>query len=1122
MEPEAPAPWAPPPAPAWQAPAPAPAAWPPQPAARDAELDRLLSEDLGAPRRAEDATQVSPPPEPPAAPPSPGSLDFGELFVGGAESAPSRQVEAVFYTVRAPDGAEYGPYDQVTMRAYLQTQRLLGNEEASVDGGRTWRPLAMYPEFTDLLPGAAARANVPTDLARVEISPARRARDVVQADHGLAGQRAAPIDQARPFSIDESRPHGIDAQPAWAPAHPGGPEPEFAPHIAPAHPVSQPPPSASALPPSPSLPRPAERPAWLAPAVTAAGGRAYVEARRGLKRKRVALIAAVGVAACGGAAFLLLYEPGFEGEEAIRKKISLDEAQIRRYSAQAREQMHIGTYRAYAESRTKLASVLRAVPTDRLSKSIYLQALLYLMREYGQAAISGEAEKVKRELDRAGERGLEFQKAKAGYALWKGDHVEAGRFLERVLQLQPDDKEAMYLHGVALTTPKDAPQAVKLFDKLVAADPRNGKVRRARAEALLLVDRKAGITALREIVQHIPANASASLKLAEIYYDDGRREDAKRLFLWVVDPRAPAYREAAPDELARAYAYLGRMSFEDQEMETARKYLEASLRSASSPTERVRALLALGEVLIALREFKGAITQLELAKEKLPTSPDVLSRLAVAYVRDGQTARARQAVVDGLKVLRARAVEDLPPREREKRWLEEARMRLASATVNEGDEIPRLGEAVDDFKAAVELAEKAASAEAKKLVLQARVQHAALLRRQKNLNGALALLQEALKLDANSAVAHNGLGEVYAEQGQAERAEAALRKALSLDGRLVKARFNLASLLSEQGKVGESLKEFDAIAKVDPKFPGLNLAMAIAYQRQKRYTEAIDAFERAVKASPDDPRVFLRIGIAYFELGGEENLDKARNYLDRAIEKNRQLNEAYYYRGRVLLALGKPESAIDDFKLACEREPDNGVYRIYWGWAFEKAGSMRDSVFQYNRAIELLREQRNEVDIALALYRRGRLRLERDEIAPALQDLEEALKYDAANTEVLVLLGDSLAQAKQHRKAVARYRAAIARGKSIKGLWFKMGRSLLEIHQRPEATRAFLSAAAEDPSDCYPHYYLGYLYKDGKQEAQAVRSLRKFLSLCKSPPEAKDVNRDIYDMEVRLGVRRPQ
>jgi len=673
---------------------------------------------------------------------------------------------------------------------------------------------------------------------------------------------------------------------------------------------------------------------------------------------------------------------------------------------------------------------------------------------------------------------------------------------------------------VALTGSKGVDAAVKVFDKILAADPKSAKALRGKAEALLLADRAAGIATLRKVVEMAPSHAGASLRLAEIYFEDGRREDAKRLFAWVVDPRAPARREAAPDELARASSYLGRIAFEDRDLGAARQYLETALQLAASDAERVRALLALGDVLVELRDFKSAVARLEVARQKVPDSPDVLARIAVAYVGTGQSSKARQSVVEGLKVIRTRRVDELSPAARTQHYLEAARLRLASAAVNEGDEIPRLGEAIDDYRATVDLAEKAAGKEGPKLMLQARVRLAALLRRQKNLAGAIAELEAARKIDPDAAAVHNGFGEVYADQGQAGKAEAEFRKALASDGRFLQARFNLADLLSDQGKVAEALKQLDAIAKVDPGYPGLSLSMAIAYQRQRRFADAIAAFEQAVKANPDDPRVYLRIGIAYFHLGGEENLGKARTYLDRAIEKNRQLNEAYYYRGRAVLALGKPETALDDFKTAVEREPDNGVYRIYYGAAFEQAGAVRDAMFQYNRAIELLREQKNEVDIALALYRRGRLRLERDEIPAALQDLEEALKYDSANTEVLVLLGDSLAQARRHQLAVERYRAALARGKRIKGLWFKLGRSLLEINQRAEAMRALNNAANEDPSDCYPHYYLGYLYKDAKQEAQAIRSLKRFLALCKTPPERKDVARDIFDMERRLGLHK--
>jgi predicted Zn finger-like uncharacterized protein len=1195
-------PWQPPPTVRTPAPPPRPAAMPPL-SGQGGELATIPTGAVHAPgaRPAAAPAQAPVASVSPAVPTARERLDFSDLF-GAGEAPASKRVDTVKYMVRRRDGTLLGPYDQVTLRAQLQTQRLARNEDLSTDGGLTWRPIVAFPEFSDLLQGRPARPSSSTDLAKVDISPTtvrppgapnreispvggiqavRPNLDAVQ-QQGL-GRSATGLDRgfdplggpSDPLGLGSdalgttSDPLGLGSDPlgrgsdplgrgsdplgrgsdplgrgsdplgrgsdplgrgsdplgrasdplGHAPAPPSklSGEPAISHSIAPAEFAKQPDAARAPVP-----PRPAERPAWLAPAVTTTDGRKYAEKRASARRRRLLLIVLAGAVICGGAAFALLWEPGFEGEEAIRKRIVLDEAQLKRYQAQARAQMQIGTYRAYADARTKLASVVKSDPNDRSSKALYLHTMLYLMREYGQAAISSEAEKVRRELDRAGERGPDFQKAKVAYALWKRDSAEALRFLDRVLAAQPDDREALYLQGVALSTPKDAPRAVKVFDKLLGITGRNAKVLRAKAEAILLYDRPNGVATLRAAVEAAPGNAGTSIRLAETYFEDGRRDDAKRLFAWVVDPRTPARREAAPDELARAYSHLGRILLDQRDLEGARKQLEAALNTATSDAEQVRALLSLGDVLVRQRAYKTAIERLERALQKLPGSPDVLWRLAIAHSGAGETSKARQTVVSGLKALRLKRLDELPLRAKLEYYAQLANLSHASALVNERDEIPRIPEASSDYRAAIDAAQKVGGAEASKLLERANVGLAGLLRRQKNLQGALNALEAAKKIDPNSPRVHNGFGEVYADQGKPALAEAEFRKTIELDGQFLKARLNIANLFSEQGKLPDAIRHLEAVEKIDAKYPGLNLAMAIALQRQKRHKEAIEAFERAVKASPDDPRVYLRIGVAYFELGGPENLEKARPYLNKALEKNRQLNEAYYYRGRVLLGLQKPESAIDDFKSACEREPDNGVYRIYWGWALEQTSATRDAIFQYNRAIDLLRDQKNEVDIAFALYRRGRLKLEREELNAALKDLDEALKYDSANTEVLVLLGDSLAQARKHKQAVERYRAAIRRGGTkLRGLWFKLGKSLLEVNDRTEALHAMQNAAAEDTSDCYPHYYVGYLLKDAHQDAQAVRSLRRFLTLCKDPPERKDVLRDLYDMERRMGARKP-
>lgn len=1071
-------------------------------------------------------------------------LDYFDLF-GGESSSVGPRVDAVQYAIRRADGTVLGQYDQVTVRAHLQIGKLSRADQVSVDGGMSWQYLSAMSEFSDLtivapapLPGGA--------LARVENLPSRgrgggevvkSAAEVPQTSGGgglesrgdgtpqvsgswgpaIAGQAHIPAEGLYGGGIAAGSSESFRLVPAGSSGLAGTAVGGGLTSSAGGGGVL----AAQGPAPTPSAKEPkdkgADRPSWLAPAVNTAEGRASMDARKSQRRRRLVLIVVLGLVFCGAAGFLLLWDPAFEGEGSIKKRITLDDVTIAKYRAQSRTLLQFGTYRAYAEARQKLLSVVRADPNDRVSRALYLQTMLYLVRDYGQSAVVKEVENVRKELAKTGDSGVEFRKAKISYALWKRDLTDALRNLELLLTADPDDREARFLQGLALSTPKDVAQAVKVFDGLIALDGKSAKYLRGKADALLLGDRDAGIGMLRQILTVAPNNPGAALRLAELYLESGRREDGRRLLSWLVEIRTPARREASPDELAKAQSLLGIIAFEDRDVESARRLLDAALTTATSDVERVRALVALGEVLIELRDFKGAIMRLELAQRSLPKSAEVLSHLSIAYSRDGQSKKARETVTSGRKALLDRKLEELPPAQKNEYYLQDARLRLASAVVNETDEIPRLGEAIDDYRAALELTQRVQGDAAGKLALDARIRLAGLLRRQKNLNGAQTELAEALKLNPKSPAVHNGLGELHADQGQTAKAEAAFRKALELEPRFTRARFNLAALLSEGGRLPEALELLKNIQKADPAFPGLNLAMAIAYQRQKMFREAIDAFERAIKASPDDPRVFLRIGVAYFEFGGEDSMKKAREYLDKAIEKNRQLNRAYYYRGRVLMEMGKPEIALDDYKTASEREPDNGLYRIYWGAAFEKMGSYRDAFFQYTRAIELLRDQRNEIDIAMALYRRGRLRLERDEVPAALQDLDEALKYDSANTEVLVLLGDSLAQARKHAQAVQRYRAALERGKKLKGLWFKLGKSLLEVNQRAEALKAMQNAAAEDPTDCYPHYFMGYLYKDSKQEVQAIRSLKRFLSICTAPPEKKDVDRDLYDMQARQG-----
>lgn len=83
------------------------------------------------------------------------------------------------------------------------------------------------------------------------------------------------------------------------------------------------------------------------------------------------------------------------------------------------------------------------------------------------------------------------------------------------------------------------------------------------------------------------------------------------------------------------------------------------------------------------------------------------------------------------------------------------------------------------------------------------------------LDAALALFGEGVRVNPRDADAHTGMGNVLLEMGQAEHALAAFRQAVRVAPEHARARYHLGETLLERGREAEGLKELRKVLFLD-------------------------------------------------------------------------------------------------------------------------------------------------------------------------------------------------------------------------------------------------------------------------------------------------------------------
>ncbi len=166
----------------------------------------------------------------------------------------------------------------------------------------------------------------------------------------------------------------------------------------------------------------------------------------------------------------------------------------------------------------------------------------------------------------------------------------------------------------------------------------------------------------------------------------------------------------------------------------------------------------------------------------------------------------------------------------------------------------------------------------------------------------------------------------------------------------------------------------------------------------ENYTKGVDYFKRALKFSDKNHNAYLEIARAYT---GLNDLDRAIEYIDRAIEKRPDLDDAHTAKGNILFKQKKFKAASDAYRHANKINPDNAYAHYNRALALLKIGERVEAMEELKLA-----STSGQGRIAYLAYSRiGSLSLEENSIEQAIKYLNLALNLDATSPEDLFNLG---------------------------------------------------------------------------------------------------------------------
>lgn len=154
--------------------------------------------------------------------------------------------------------------------------------------------------------------------------------------------------------------------------------------------------------------------------------------------------------------------------------------------------------------------------------------------------------------------------------------------------------------------------------------------------------------------------------------------------------------------------------------------------------------------------------------------------------------------------------------------------------------------------------------------------------------------------------------------------------------------------------------------------------------QNKNYTDAVTDFTKCLDFDDNYAMAYLQRGRVKAELG---QFDAAINDLDMAISKDRDLGEAYFYKGFLLSATDTSGISREHLLLAIEKGFENAEANYQLGLMYLLDGEDDKALIYFNKAI-LMKD-----DMGLAYHDRAGIKRRLGDYNGALYDYKTAVNY---------------------------------------------------------------------------------------------------------------------------------
>lgn len=142
------------------------------------------------------------------------------------------------------------------------------------------------------------------------------------------------------------------------------------------------------------------------------------------------------------------------------------------------------------------------------------------------------------------------------------------------------------------------------------------------------------------------------------------------------------------------------------------------------------------------------------------------------------------------------------------------------------------------------------------------------------------LWSDTLQVSPRSMIAHNNLGNVFAQRGRVDEAMVQYQEALAINPAYAVTHYNLGVAFMQKGRVDEAIAQYQEALKIDPEDAESHCNLGVSFMQKGRVDEAITQYRKALENNPYNANVHCNLGAALFQ---QRRIDEAIDQFQQAL-----------------------------------------------------------------------------------------------------------------------------------------------------------------------------------------------------------------------------------------------